>query len=342
MQPLQVRGTFSQPSILFIGSPSANLTSKNDHRHRYKGPDNTTGAFVRPASSFRKFIQRGGEFPPEKGRYHLYVSYACPWATRTLIVRKLKGLEDFIGVTVVSPRMGSEGWPFASVDAFPGADADPFHDSKHIRDIYLSIEPNYEGRFTVPVLWDSKSKMIVNNESSEIIRMLNTEFNDLLPADKAGLDLYPESLRKDIDEVNDWVYPTINNGVYRSGFATSQEAYEAAVVPLFESLDRVEKMLAGKDYLIGDTLTEADVRLFVTIIRFDPVYVGHFKCNIRTIRDGYPAIDLWMRKLYWKNDAFSSTCNFEHIKTHYYWSHPHVNPTRVVPVGRSLIFALCK
>lgn len=293
----------------------------------------TDGSFKRKASTFRSFITQDGEFTPEKGRYHLYVSYACPWATRTLIVRVLKGLEDFISVSVVSPRMGSDGWPFANADPFPAADTDPLNNAEHVKDIYFKAEPNFQGRFTVPVLWDKKTHTIVNNESSEIIRMLNTEFNHLLPKDKAELDLYPESLRKEIDDLNDWVYDTVNNGVYKSGFASSQQAYETAVVSVFSSLDRLEKILTGKDYLIGDRLTEADVRLFVTIIRFDPVYVGHFKCNLRTIRDGYPAIHLWMRKLYWNFPAFKDTCNFEHIKTHYYWSHPMINPHRIVPKG---------
>ncbi|KAM5543471.1 hypothetical protein V8D89_002722 [Ganoderma adspersum] len=298
-----------------------------------KGKTEPDGSFKRKASSFRNFIEKGGEFAPEKDRYHLYVSYACPWATRTLIVRKLKGLEDFIDVSVVSPKMGGNGWPFANVDAFPGADVDPLYGSHHIKDLYLSAKPDYDGRFTVPVLWDKQKKTIVNNESSEIIRIFNTAFNDQLPSDKAKLDLYPAPLRKEVDELNEWVYDTVNNGVYKSGFASTQQAYEAAVVPLFQSLDRLEKILQGKDYLVGGQLTEADVRLFVTIVRFDPVYVGHFKCNLRTIRDGYPAIHLWLRKLYWNNAAFSSTCNFDHIKTHYYWSHPHINPHRVVPVG---------
>ncbi|KAL6302668.1 glutathione S-transferase [Sparassis latifolia] len=291
------------------------------------------GSFKRKPSSFRSFIEMGGQFAPEKGRYHLYVSYACPWATRTLITRKLKGLEDFIGVSVVSPHMGADGWPFAKADAFPGADDDPLYASDHVKDLYLRVQPNYEGRFTVPVLWDKKTETIVNNESSEIIRMFNSAFNELLPKNKAAIDIYPEPLRKEIDSVNEWVYDTVNNGVYKSGFASTQAAYEGAVVPLFASLDRLEKMLKGKDYLIGDQLTEADIRLFVTIVRFDPVYVGHFKCNLRTIRDGYPAIHLWLRKLYWKNSAFSSTCNFDHIKTHYYWSHTFINPHKVVPVG---------
>jgi len=295
---------------------------------KYKNKED--GQFRRGASTFRNFIEKGGKFAPEKGRYHLYVSYACPWAHRTLIVRKLKGLDDYIGVTVVSPRMGTKGWPFATADEFPGAGKDPYNDAQHIKDIYLKIDPEMTARFTVPLLWDNKEKTIVNNESSEIIRMLNSEFEDLV---KGTIDLYPSDLRKEIDEVNDWVYNTVNNGVYKCGFATTQEAYESNLTPLFKSLDKLEKMLEGKDYLVGDKLTEADVRLFTTIIRFDPVYVGHFKCNIGTIRHNYPNLNRWVKNLYWKNEAFKSTTNFDHIKTHYYWSHPSINPTRVVPVG---------
>ncbi|GLB42169.1 putative glutathione S-transferase [Lyophyllum shimeji] len=306
------------------------VTAQSDITKMKTEPD---GSFKRAPTSFRNSIEKGGRFEPEPDRYHLYVSLACPWATRTLIVRKLKGLEDIIPVTVVSPRMGTQGWPFANVDPFPGAGVDPLYKSEHVKDLYFKADPNYGGRFTVPVLWDKKNHTIVNNESSEIIRMFNTAFNDMIPAEKARVDLYPEELRAQIDEVNDWIYPSINNGVYPSGFATTQEAYEKAVIELFEALDKVEKILAGKDYLVGDKLTEADVRLFVTIIRFDPVYVGHFKCNIRTIRDGYPTIHTWLRKLYWKNEAFKSETDFNHIKTHYYWSHPSINPTRVVPVG---------
>ncbi|KAF9269615.1 hypothetical protein L218DRAFT_953243 [Marasmius fiardii PR-910] len=292
------------------------------------------GSFKRAAASFRDFIAKGGKFEPAKDRYHLYVSYACPWATRALIVRKLKGLEDIISVTVVSPRMGSNGWPFASADDFPAAEVDPLYNSQHVKDLYLRCAPEYSGRFTVPVLWDKQNETIVNNESSEIIRMFNSEFNDLIQdPEKAELDIYPEQLRQEIDQLNEWVYPDINNGVYRSGFATTQGAYEASVKQLFASLNRLEKILEGKEYIIGDRLTEADVRAWVTMIRFDPVYVGHFKCNIRTIRNGYPAINKWMKRLYWTNPAFKDSTNFDHIKTHYYWSHPHINPTRVVPVG---------
>jgi putative glutathione S-transferase len=293
----------------------------------------TDGSFKRADASFRNMIAKGSRFEPENDRYHLYVSYACPWATRTLIVRKLKGLESIIPVTVVSPHMGLNGWPFAQVDAFPGADEDPLYHSEHVKDLYLKVAPDYGGRFTVPLLWDKKLHTIVNNESSELIRIFNQEFNDLIPAEKAAVDIYPKDLRPQIDELNAWIYPGINNGVYKTGFATSQAAYEKAVVEVFDALDKVEKILTGKDYLVGDKLTEADVRLWVTIIRFDPVYVGHFKCNFRTIRDGYPAIHKWMQKLYWNNDAFKDSTNFEHIKTHYYWSHTAINPTRVVPLG---------
>ncbi|KAI0948090.1 hypothetical protein AcW1_009689 [Taiwanofungus camphoratus] len=235
-------------------------------------------------------------------------------------------------VSVVSPHMDSDGWAFASVDPFLGATVDPLYNSQHIKDLYFRVEPSFCGPFTVPVLWDRKTHTIVNNESSEIIRMFNSAFDHLLPADKATLDFYPEPYRKEIDEINEWVYETINNGVYRCGFATTQPAYEGAVIPLFNSLDRLEKNLVGKDYLVGNQLTEADVRLFVTIIRFDPVYVGQFKCNLRTIRDGYPAIHQWMRKLYWTNPAFSETCDFGHIKRCYHWA-PTINPSRIVPVG---------
>lgn len=229
--------------------------------------------------------------------------------------------------------MGANGWPFANVDKFADADVDPLYNSEHVRDLYFKADPNYSGRFTVPVLWDKKNHTIVNNESSEIIRIFNTAFNEMISEDKAGIDIYPQALRAEIDSINEWVYDTVNNGVYKAGFAKTQEAYQKAVIPLFDSLDRLEKMLTGKDYLVGGVLTEADIRLWVTIIRFDPVYVGHFKCNIRTIRDGYPAIHSWMKKLYWNIPTFKVSTNFEHIKTHYYWSHSSINPTRIVPVG---------
>ncbi|PPQ67223.1 hypothetical protein CVT26_007296 [Gymnopilus dilepis] len=293
------------------------------------------GSFKGVPSSFRNFVEKGGKFEPEKDRYHLYISLSCPWATRATILRKLKGLESVIPVTVVSPKMDAQGWPFAQVSPFPGAEEDPLFKAEHVKDLYLKAEPNYTGRFTVPLIWDKKLQTIVNNESSDIIRIFNSGFNDLLPPEKAALDYYPKELQAEIDSVNEWIFAGINLGVYKTGFATTQEAYSKAVVELFEALDRVEKLLAdsGSDYLVGDTLTEADVRLFTTVIRFDPVYVGHFKCNIRTIRDGYPAIHKWMRKLYWNNAAFKDTTDFDHIKTNYYWSHANINPTRIVPVG---------
>jgi len=290
------------------------------------------GTFRRKDSQFRNFIEKEGRFTPEKDRYHLFVAYGCPWATRTLIARKLKGLEDVIPVTILSSRPNPNSWAFAKADPDSGADFDPLYNSSNLREFYFRADPEYTGRFTVPVLWDKKTETIVNNESSEIIRIFNSAFNEFLPADKAAVDLYPEALRTEIDALNSWVYNTVNNGVYKAGFAGTQEAYEAAVIPLFGSLDRLEKLLDGKDYLIGNKLTEADVRLFVTIIRFDVAYYGNFKCNLRSIRDGYPAIHLWLRKLYWNNPAFSETCKFDQIKTGYY-SHAAVNPTFVVPVG---------
>ncbi|KAF9529789.1 glutathione S-transferase [Crepidotus variabilis] len=290
------------------------------------------GSFKRPDSSFRNFIEKGGQFEPEKDRYHLYVALICPWATRTLIVRKLKGLEEIIPITIASPRMDTHGWPFASVDNFPGAENDPLYGSEHIKDLYLKADSDYDGRFTVPILWDKKTHTVVNNESSEIIRIFNSAFDDFLPDEKKAVNLYPEALRPEIDELNGWVYTDINNGVYRSGFASTQEAYSKAVKEVFDSLDKVEKILEGEKYLIGDKLTEADVRLFVTIIRFDTAYHGHFKCNIRTIRDGYPNIDRWLRNLYWKNPAFKDPTNFDHIKGGYY-SMKSINPTGIVPAG---------
>ncbi|RDB24275.1 Glutathione S-transferase omega-like 2 [Hypsizygus marmoreus] len=291
------------------------------------------GSFKRVDTVFRDFIEKGGRFEPQADRYHLYVSLACPWAHRTLIARKLKGLEDIIPVTIVSPMLGPQGWPFASVDPFPGADVDPLYNSEHIKDLYLKADPEYSARFSVPVLWDKQNHTVVNNESSEIIRIFNSAFNDLLPPEKAALDFYPTDLRSEIDAINEWVYSDINNGVYRAGVANTQSAYEKAVHEVFAALDKVEAILTGKDYLVGDQLTEADVRLYVTAIRFDPVYVGLFKCNIRTIRDGYPAIHKWLQKLYWNNDAFKATTDFEHIKTHYYAALSFINPTKIVPVG---------
>ncbi|RPA88265.1 hypothetical protein BJ508DRAFT_410126 [Ascobolus immersus RN42] len=305
--------------------------------------DSKTGEFIRKPSNFRNQISRkeGAEFPPEAGRYHLFASLACPWAHRVLITRKLKGLEKIITATVVHWHLGEGGWRFAtpdeysSVSSVPDTTLEPLEkDVKFLREYYFKANKDYDGRYTVPVLWDTKTQTIVNNESSEIIRMLYTEFDDLIEEKYKGVTFLPADLETEIEELNGWVYDTVNNGVYKSGFATTQSAYEAAVYPLFESLDKLEKRLAENGpYLFGDRLTEADIRLYPTIVRFDPVYVQHFKCNIRDIRSGYPAIHKWLKELYWKNPAFKDTTDFQHIKFHYTKSHSQINPKGITPVG---------
>lgn len=307
-------------------------------------PGDKSGEFKRQASSFRDWISDApdAKFPPEKGRYHLYVSYACPWAHRTLIARKLKGLEEFVSFSVVHWHMGEKGWRFPTSTDTDAAgenvvpDPLPGHESHtHLRDLYFAADASYSGRFTVPVLFDKKTNAIVNNESSEILRMFGAVFDAQLPAHHASADLYPEALRGEIDAAGEWTYDLINNGVYKSGFATTQEAYERNVNALFGALDRAEEQVkkSGGRYFFGETLTETDVRLFVTLIRFDPVYVQHFKCNIRDIRSGYPALHRWMRDLYWNHDAFRATTNFLHIKNHYTKSHTQINPYSICPVG---------
>lgn len=294
----------------------------------------TNGTFRRTESQFRNWITADGSpgptgeggFKAEAGRYHLYVSLACPWAHRTLIVRALKGLEEMIPVSVVHWFMGSEGWNFDPSD--PDVIGDPIHGAEHLYQIYTATQADYTGRVTVPILYDTHTGRIVSNESAEIIRMFNTAF-DAVGA-RAG-DYYPADLRGEIDRVNERVYATLNNGVYKSGFATTQEAYEAAVVPLFETLDWLEDLLATRRYLAGDRITEADWRLFTTLIRFDPVYVGHFKCNLRRIAD-YPNLSGYLRELY-QQPGIRQTVNMRHIKAHYYGSHESVNPTRIVPLG---------
>ncbi|OAD70683.1 hypothetical protein PHYBLDRAFT_126467 [Phycomyces blakesleeanus NRRL 1555(-)] len=292
------------------------------------------GEFKRQQSVFRNHIEadKNATFAAEKDRYHLYVSWACPWAHRTAIVRKLKGLEDIISISAVHYLLGEKGWKFASAEECPGAIPDTVNNAQFIREIYFKANPDYEGRFTVPVLWDKKHNTIVNNESSEIIRMFNTAFNHFLPAEKAKLNYYPEELQSDIDSTNEWVYDTVNNGVYKSGFATTQTAYENHVFPLFKSLDRLEKILSENKFLVKNTFTEADIRLWTTIIRFDPVYHGHFKCNIKSIQHDYPHILAWARRIY-QMEGVSDTVNMVHIKRHYYMSHLQINPTGIVPVG---------
>lgn len=296
------------------------------------------GRFERQASTFRNWVTEDGAagpsgeggFKAQAGRYLLYVSLACPWAHRTLIVRKLKGLDNLIDVRVVDPRMGSEGWVFGD---FPGASSAGENGEAHLYEVYLAADPAATTRVTVPVLWDRERKTIVSNESAEIIRMFNGAF-DVLTGN--ALDLYPGPLREEIDALNERVYARVNNGVYRAGFATSQEAYEEAFDALFDELDALDERLAGRRYLLGSALTEADVRLFTTLVRFDAVYVGHFKCNRRRIAD-YTNLSGYLRDLF-QTTGFGETVDLAHIKTHYYWSHTTINPTRIVPKGPSLDF----
>lgn len=298
----------------------------------------TKGRFERQPTRFHNWVTADGRagptgeggFAAEAGRYHLYVSLACPWAHRTIIYRKLKKLEDVISLSIVSPMMGPQGWTF---DKSEGSTGDPVNGATKLADIYLLNDPKYSGRVTVPVLWDKKTRKIVDNESSEIIRMLNTEFNALTD-DRT--DYYPQALRAEIDRVNDLVYPNINNGVYRCGFATTQEAYEEAFTRLFDALDEIERRLSKQRYLVGNTLTEADWRLFPTLIRFDAVYVGHFKCNKQRIAD-YPQLSNYVRDLY-QVPGIKETVDIDQYKRHYYGSHKTINPTGIVPLGPALDF----
>lgn len=298
----------------------------------------TGGRFVRKDAQFRNWITvdgapgptGSGGFKAESGRYHLYVSYACPWAHRTLIFRLLKGLEEIIPISVVHWFMGQQGWTFKEGE---GVIADPLFNAQFAHEIYTRADPNYTGRVTVPILWDTKTQTIVNNESSEIIRMFNSAFEQA--GAKPG-DYYPMTLRQEIDQLNDRIYNTVNNGVYKCGFATTQEAYEEALNPLFATLDMLEQRLAHQRYLTGNQITEADWRLFTTLVRFDPVYVGHFKCNICRIVD-YPHLWGYVRDLY-QTPGVAETVNFVHIKRHYYQSHKTINPTGIVPYGPEIDF----
>ncbi len=299
----------------------------------------TGGRFLRQEVQFRNFITsdgspgptgRGG-FKAEPGRYHLYVSHACPWAHRTMIFRALKGLEEAISVSVVHWYMAENGWTFDEGD---GVVADSVNGTRFLHQVYTTAKSDYSGRVTVPVLWDKKAGTIVSNESSEIIRMLNDAFDGI--GAKPG-DSYPRALRAEIDVLNDRIYDTVNNGVYKAGFATTQEAYEEALMPLFETLDWLDDRLGKKRYLMGSTITEADWRLFTTLVRFDPVYVGHFKCNIRRISD-YPNLFAYVRDLY-QQPGIAATVRMDHIKNHYYASHTSINPSAVVPVGPRVDFS---
>jgi len=288
------------------------------------------GEFVREDAGFRDWIENRDDarFPPESGRYHLYVSYACPWAHRTLIFRKLKQLEEHIEVSVVDPEMLDEGWTFSHRFDI---NRDPLHGATRMYELYQRANPDYTGRVTVPVLWDKRNATIVSNESAEIIRMFNSAFNGLTGNTR---DFYPEPLREEIDAVNGFVYENINNGVYRCGFATSQHAYEKAYTCLFAALDEIEARLDCHRYLVSNFLTEADWRLFTTLVRFDAVYVGHFKCNQQRIVD-YPNLSNYLRELY-QMQGVAETVHIDHIKTHYYYSHDMINPTRIIPCGPDL------
>ena len=293
----------------------------------------TGGRFVRKDSQFRNWITPDGSagpsgeagFKAEANRYHLYVSLACPWACRTLIMRNIKGLEEMISVSVVNPLMVENGWTFEEDE---GVIADPVLNADFLHQIYTHVEPNYSGRVTVPVLYDLKQNKIVNNESSEILRMLNSAFDGI--GAKPG-DYSPAALMNEIDAINEKVYHNINNGVYKAGFSTTQEVYEEEVEKLFAALDEVEEILGRQPYLVGDQITEADWRLFTTLIRFDPVYYGHFKCNYRHVYE-YPNIWRYTKELY-NHPGVAETVDFRHIKEHYYRSHKTINPTGVVPKG---------
>ncbi len=293
----------------------------------------TGGSFVRSDAQFRNWITPDGSAGPtgaagfraEPGRYHLYVSLACPWASRVLIIRALKGLDQMIGLSIVHPYMGEHGWTF---DPAPGVVADPVGNARYMYEIYLRAQSDYSGRVTVPVLWDLQRNTIVNNESSEIMRMLNSAFDGICAREG---DYTPEELLPEIDAVNSRIYDAVNNGVYKAGFATEQQVYEKEVSKLFACLDELENRLSRQRYLVGDRITEADWRLFTTLIRFDSVYHGHFKCNLKRLVD-YPNLWSYTRELYqWPGVA--ATVDFDHIKQHYYGSHATINPNGIVPLG---------
>jgi putative glutathione S-transferase len=283
------------------------------------------GAFQRPKTKFRAALGTP-EFPVERGRYRLYASYACPWAQRTMIARALRGLEKAVPLTIVDWRMGDDGWAFGG-----DGEADPEIGAPFLRDLYRQAAQGYTGRVTVPILWDSKERTIINNESREVMRMLDTAFDELA---ENPTSLAPKELRGAIDAMLDEIYDPYNNGVYRAGFATQQAAYESACVDVFRTLDRVERILEGQRYLLGNVLTEADIAFFTTSLRFDLVYYSHFKCNIRRLSD-YPNVWGFVRDVY-QMPLVKPTCNLEHIKRHYYWSQSTVNPHRIIPVGPTI------
>ncbi len=297
---------------------------------QFPAEQSKAGEFKRQQDAFRGWVKRDGStsYKPEPGRYHLYVSLACPWAHRTIILRKLKRLEDVIGMTVVDPVRDERGWAFRTGD---GYSEDPVNGFKFLSEAYAATDPTFDGRVTVPVLWDTQTKRIVSNSDDDMLRMFNSEFDEFTSVTH---DFYPAELREEIDALNDLIYRNVNNGVYRAGFATLQQPYERAARRLFETLDELDARLADRRYLLGERMTESDWRLFPTLIRFDAAYHGHFKCNVRRIVD-YRHLWPYLRDLY-QHDEVASTVNFDHIKRHYYYTHDHINPTRIVPIGPEL------
>lgn len=322
------------------------IKTDKDWNNAWYDTESTGGRFERHDSLFRNWITRDGSpgpsgaggFNAEAGRYHLFVSLACPWAHRTLITRALKHLEGIISISNSNSYMGPDSWTFEPEQGriFSGQGDDDEY-IEYLYELYRLVDPNYDDRATVPVLWDKKRQTIVSNESSEIMRMLNSEFDSLIENEEVrGRNFYPKELAKDIDKLNEWIYPNVNNGVYKAGFATTQEAYEEAVIPLFSTLDVLEAMLTGKRFLLGDKLTEADIRLFPTLVRFDSVYVSHFKCALRRIVD-YPHLWAYTRDIY-QLPGIADTVNIAYNKAHYFGSHETVNPTLIIPIGPELDF----
>ena len=300
------------------------------HHGQFPEEQTKSGEFKRQEDAFRDWVKRDGSsaYKPESGRYHLYVSFACPWAHRTIILRKLKGLEETIGMTVVDPVRDERGWAFRDG---PGHSEDTINVFKFLSEAYHATDQSYRGRVTVPVLWDTKTKRIVSNSDDDLLRMFNSEFADFATND---YDFFPPALQTEIEALNKTIYERVNNGVYLAGFATRQKPYERAAIRLFETLDELDARLATQRYLFGDRMTETDWRLFPTLIRFDAVYYSHFKCNLRRIVD-YRNLWPYLRDLY-QHDGVADTVNFDHIKRHYYMTHDHINPTRIVPIGPAL------
>ena len=303
------------------------------HDEWYNTEDND-GKFIREDAQFRDWISKDGKFQPEAGRYHLYVCLACPWASRCLMMRKLKGLEEIISLSVVNPVMLEHGWTF---EDGPGVIADPIIDADYMHEIYTHVDPTYSGRVTVPVLYDKKTDTIVNNESSDIIRMMNTAFDEI---GATPGDYYPADLRDEIDDINDYVYDHVNNGVYKAGFATEQQVYEKEAQNVDDALAKLNDRLENKDYLVGDQLTEADIRLFTTLIRFEHVYFGHFKCNLHHLTE-YPHLWEYTKRIY-NYENLADTVDFDHIQTHYYKSHTMINPNQIIPAGPDLDLSVSK